>query len=188
MSSSSRGHCAEAARLACVGILVLAAAGSCARYRCGTVGHPELKTVAVTDFGNDTNEARLGTQLQKCLAEHFTVDSALRLTHSDTADAVVSGRVLGYRLRQVAAGKRRDSSARDRDSDAYQATVFRTEVDVEFQVEVPGRTEPLVGPVTVSGAAVFSHLPDLNTARQEGLDRAVNDAAVRMVAALTEAW
>ena len=101
---------------------------------------------------------------------------------------VVTGRIRQCRMSRLAAAKRRDDAARDRDSDAYQSAIFRVEVVVEFQTVKPGREKPLIAARQARGVADFSHLPDMNAAKQEALRLAVNDVASEMVAAVAEAW
>ena len=167
---------------------VLAALAGCRMYECGSVAHPQLKTIAIGSFSNSTDEPRLGAILRQGLAERFMTDGSLTLVSADAADAVVTGRIRQCRMSRLAAAKRRDDAARDRDSDAYQSAIFRVEVVVEFQTVKPGREKPLIAARQARGVADFSHLPDMNAAKQEALRLAVNDVASEMVAAVAEAW
>jgi len=177
-------------RFALVGACLAALAGlpGCRSYRCGSIMHPQINTLAIGAFQNATEEPRIAPLLRGKLAEQFMTDGSLKVTTLDKADAVIRGRILHYGLRQVAAAKTRDSASRDRDSDAYQTTIFRAEVRVEFEVVIPGRERSVVSAKQVLGTADFSRLPDLNVARREGLGQAANDAARRMVVAVAEAW
>lgn len=170
-------------------VLLLAAVAVCGcRYRVGTLMHPQLKTVGLGDFGNETVEPGLEQALRTQLVEQFTTDGSLRPVGRGAADFLVEGRIVDVTTRQVASVKRRDDSDLDEDRDAYQASVFRTTVQVEFRAVVPGRAEPLLTAATVTGTADYSRLPDLSISRDGGVRRALHDASKQIVTAVSEAW
>ncbi len=160
----------------------------CASYRVGSALHPQINSLAVGAVTNSTREPGLGIVLRRKLTEELTVDGSASLTTTDRADAVVNTRIVSCVARTIAATSKRDDAARDRDRDTYQAAIHRAEVRVEFDAVMPGRAGPVVSSQQVRGTADFSHLPDLHVARDDAFEQALNDAARKIVAALTEAW
>jgi hypothetical protein len=169
-------------------VLLAAAAAGCQSYRCGTVMHPQIRTVAVPPVENKLVEPELGIWFRQRLIEHFMEDGSLKVVPADEADAVVRAQVKESRTSWISAARARNERTRARDRDAYQSTVFRAEVRVLFEVTVPGRVKPLISLRDLWGTASFSPLPDFSVAKAEGLRQATDDAAARTVAAVTEAW
>ena len=178
-------------RNVCLGsLLTLCLTGTfgCRCYHSGSIMHPQIKTLAVGKFENRTYEPRLSALLRQKLAENFMTDGSIRVASMDNADVILHGIILTYQVSEIAAAKMRDENERERDSDAYQSAIFRVGVEVEFEVVIPGRERPVIAMRKVRGTADFSRLPDLNLARQQGFKQALNEAALEMVTAVTEAW
>ena len=174
-----------------IGLICLAAlagATGCRSYHWGSLMQPQVKTIAIGMFQNPTEEPTLGPVLRRKLAEQFMTDGSLRVTDSERADAVVRGRIVACRFQATARSKTRDDRALADERDAYQPTAFQAEVEVEFEVIVPGRDKPLVSQRRVIGKGNFTRLPDLEVPRQEGVGLALNDAAIKVVSSVTEAW
>ena len=172
--------------LALPAILVATLAG-CTSYRCGSIVHPQLATIAVGRIANMTDEPRQGLLCREMLVENFMLDGSLRVVPERKADAVLNGRITRYRLARAASGKRRKEDARDHDRDAYQTTVYSAEVTLALELTVPGREAPLKSE-TVVGRAEFPRLPDFVAAKEHALRQALGDAACKAVASVTEAW
>jgi hypothetical protein len=166
--------------------LALLAAGGCAGYRSGSLMHPQIERVAVGSFRNDTEEPGLSTHLRQTLTEAFLNDGSVRVTDAAGADVVVEGRILRYTMDRVAASKISDDRQDGRST--YQTTIFEARVEIEFEVRMPGLRRPVLDRRSLSGTAQYAELPDFAVARNEGLRRAVQDAAVQIAAAVTEGW
>jgi len=163
-------------------------ASGCQNYKWGSVGHPEIKTVGVGSFTNKTDQSGLSTLLRSKLVEQFMLDGSVRVVDPDQADVVISGQIRWYHTYTVAQAETRDDKDRDSDRDAYQTTVFGADIRVSYSLRVQGRSEPIRAGHGIRGKSRFWELPDLDTARQDGLRRAVDDAARQLVAAVTEGW
>lgn len=158
----------------------------CSAYHWGSVMHPQVKTLAVGQFSNDTQESALTACLRQHIAEQVMTDGSLKVVSASEADMVVQGRIVQCLSKGISSSKRRLVSDGDRDS--YQITIFRAQVQIEFEAVIPGRTDPLIPKQQVTGYADYSRLPDLRVAQQEALRQATVDAAARVVNAITEAW
>ena len=186
---ASRISFLHAVRALVAGAALLLTAG-CASYHCGSLMHPQFKTVAVGDFYNKTEEAGLTVCLRQGLAEAFMTDGSLKLASLADADAVVQGRILQYQTRAIGfhyIGK--DDPTNDY-RNTYQGSLYQIEVVVEFEVIIPDPKRPVLvlDKRTVRGIAEFGKLPDRTIARDEALRRATRDAAQQVAAAVTEGW
>ena len=180
-------QCLVRALVAGAGLIL---ATGCASYHCGSLMHPQFKTVAVGEFYNKTEEAGLTVCLRQGLAEAFMTDGSLKLVSTASADAVVQGRILQYQTRAIGfkyIGK--DDPTSDY-RNTYQGSLYQIEVIVEFEVIIPDPKRPVLvlDKRTVRGIAEFGKLPDRTIARDEALRRATRDAAQQVAAAVTEGW
>lgn len=76
---------------------VALAAGSCA-YGTSTALLPaHLKSVAIPAFQNATSDYTLQQELTDAVVTRFVQDNHLRIVDEHTADAVVRGKIIGYK-------------------------------------------------------------------------------------------
>lgn len=170
------------------GLALLSMLAGCQRYHTGSLMHPQIATVAVGDFQNPTAEPRLDVQLKSRLVEQLGKSGSVVVRAVPDADAVLRGRILSTRIDAIASARTRDDAARTQDREAYQPTVFRATVVVEYELIMPGREQPVVAARQAVGTADFARLPDLDVARRQALRLALGDVAVKIAADVTEAW
>lgn len=173
------------------GLLIVCCSG-CMQYRMGFLKHPQMKTVAIGDFENQTDEPAMAILLRKKLAEQFSTESAMQLAGADNADIVVQGKIQSYSTERSAAAKIRDEDELPDERSAYRTNIYKVKLRVDFETVVPGRTggghnAPLISRSIVSEGS-FSEMPDLHTSRRIGLQQALREAASRIVTSVTEAW
>lgn len=169
--------------------LIAAGSGGCSHYGMGFIPHPQISTVAIGRFENQTDEPALAVILRKQLAEQFSTDTALRLAESDQADVLVRGKIIAYELNRESAAKLRDDDEQPENRSTYATSIFNVKVTVEFETVIPSRNNARVIPrKRVVGDGDFNQMPDLNVSRQMGLQQALHDAATQIVYSITEAW
>jgi hypothetical protein len=179
-----------AVALLAAGVL-LALLPGCAGYRHGSLMHPQIHSIAVGEFANDTEEAGLTVHLRQKLADSLMTDGSVTLKSEEKADAVLRGRILKYEMSSLAARRASDATKNSSSTslrDTYQTTIYRTEVVVEFELIIPGMRTPVLERREVHGRAEYTPLADLEIARAEALRRAIQDAARQISAETTEAW
>jgi len=165
----------------------LVAVSGC-QYQWGPVAHPQIHSLAVGTFANDTRESTATAGLRGKIAEALSKEPGIALAQPDTADAIVQGRVMTVSQHQLARAKlRNDADVRD-DADAYQTSLYRLEVVVEYEVRIPGYAKPFIEKRLVTGQADMGNWPDQQIMRASALTLALADAATQIVAAVTEAW
>lgn len=166
------------------GLLLLA---GCSSYHAGSLMHPQIKTLAIGEFRNDTEEAFLTAALRQKLADAFTVDGSVRVVARDRADVIVRGTIKRLDLESVAS-RRLSEKSRDENRDNYQTSIYRVTVDVTWELVLPDRRRPVLDPRPAKGVAEFSSLPDYHVARNEALRRAMADAAEQIRSGVVEGW
>lgn len=166
---------------------VLVGAAGC-QYRWGTVAHPQIRSLAVGTFANETRESSATATFRGKLAEALSKEPGFGLAQPEVADAVIQGRVVTVSQRQLARAKLRDEDDVKHEADAYQTVLYRMEVTVEYEVLIPGSAKPFIEKRQVTGEADLGNWPDHQVMRANALGLALADAATQIVAAVTEAW
>ncbi len=178
--------CGRLARLAM--LLMAVAAGGCRHYQVGFLPHPELQSIAVGPFANQTTEPALSVDLRSRLAEALMRDGSLRVDSLDQARVVLDGTIVGLRSRQIAAVKGNQDELSDYQAE-YRTALYRMAVVVRFSVVANGEERrQIIAEQSVVGEADYPNTPDLEVARGEAIKQAVNDAARQIAAAIVEAW
>ena len=149
-------------------------------YTMGTLGHPQLESVAVAPVSNETLFYNASAQMRMMLTECFTTDGTLKLVSANKADCIVYAQITDVKFNSI------DWSSGNDDS--FTANEWRCIVNVTYSVVLPGRAKPLVDNGKITGSSDFTSGPDLESARINGMRQAMFSAAKKMVAAVTEAW
>jgi hypothetical protein len=166
---------------------VLLALSGC-QYQWGAVAHPQIRSLAVGTFANNTREASATASLRGKLAEAVSKEPGISLAQPDAADAIIEGKILTVAQHQLARAKLRDDADLSHKSEAYQTSLYRMEVTVEYEVRIPGYAKPFVEKRQVVGQADMGNWPDQQIQRSSALGLALADAASQIVATVTEAW
>lgn len=75
---------------------VLALAGCNYSFRAGSFPPPDVKTIAVQPFDNETDQFQIGGELYNQLLKDLPHSLGLRTAGEDVADAVVKGKITRY--------------------------------------------------------------------------------------------
>jgi hypothetical protein len=172
-------------RAAAAGILL--AVSGC-QYQWGALAHPQIRSLAVGTFANDTRESGATASLRGKLAEVLSKEPGITLAQPEVADAVIQGKIVAVAQHPLARAKLRDEADVKHDADAYQTVLYRMQVTVEYEVRIPGYAKPFMEKSQVIGQADMGNWPDQQIQRSSTLGLALADAATQIVAAVTEAW
>jgi len=167
------------------GILLLA---SGCQYRWGAVAHPQIHSLAVGLFANDTQESSATATLRGKLAERVSREPGLELAEPDVADAIIQGRIVTITSRRLARAKMRREEDVKNDSDVYQTALYRLDAVIEYEVRIPGYAKAFIGKRYVTGQTDMGNWPDQQIVRANAIGQALADAATQIMAAVTEAW
>ncbi len=160
--------------------VVLLMTGGCG-YRIGTMGHPQIKTIAIAAVKNDTVIYNLSAIMRNVLVEQFMLDGTLKVVSEEKADCILYARIVESTLEEVS----ESSSASDR---TFEPEEWKINVRAEYSVIIPGQKAALIPLRRVSGSANFQAPGDMDSARRRGASQACRKAAIEMVEFTTEAW
>ena len=159
---------------------VLLMTGGCG-YRIGTMGHPQIKTIAIAAVKNDSTVYNLAAVTRNVLAEQFMLDGTLKVVSEKKADCILYARVIQVTSSEVT----ESSSSSDR---TFEPEEWQIKVGVEYSVIIPGQKAPLIPLRKVTGTANIQAPGDMDYAIRRGAAQACRQAAVEMVEFTTEAW
>ena len=166
---------------------VLAAAALCllcgCGYRIGTMGHPQIKTIAIAPVKNDTTLYNAAWILRNVLVEQFMLDGTLKVVSEKEADCILYARINESSVSEVTSTHRYNRS-----DSSFQPHEWKITVKAEYSVIIPGRKDPLIPLRNVSGSANFQAPGDVDSARRRGAAQACRETAVEIVEFTTEAW
>jgi hypothetical protein len=158
--------------------LLLSPLSGCVGYKLGSNLPPNIHSVAVPVFVNQSGEPALETLTTSATIQEFQKDGSLKVADRSTADTVVEVTLKKYKLAPL----------RYRSDKATTAREYRLTLVAEMTwLRLPGR-EILAGPLRVEGYADFEALTDLPSARRDALPEAADDLAHRIVRTIVEHW
>lgn len=165
------------------GILVSLAACAllpgCASYRLGSMLPPEIKTVYIPTFVNETSEPFIETDVTRATMEALQLDGSLRIARSaDDADAVLTVKLTGYDLNPLTYEKVRRTAANE----------YRLVLTAQVVLASTKGGKVLAEDPLVQGESTFDIAGDFTTSKATGLPVAARDLGRRIVAAVVEAW
>ena len=163
-------------------LLSLFAVSGCG-YRIGFVGHPQISSLGVAPVANETLLYNAAGTLRALLCERIMNDGTYTLKRENDADCVIHARVVKSTFNEISW-----TSSNSDDTGDFFPEYYRVTVTVEYSVILPSRLTPLIGPVQVTGEAMFDNMIDLETARRSGIKQALWDATKKIVDGCTEAW
>ena len=156
--------------------------GGCG-YRIGTMGHPQIRTIAIAPVKNDTTVYNLSWILRNVLVEQFMLDGTLKAVDEKKADCILYARIVSSTVRVVSEKHKYDRRRGDFEPDEWKISV-----SVEYSVIIPGQKKPLIPLRKVTGSANYQSPGDVDAARRRAAGQACRDAAVEIVEFTTEAW
>ena len=81
-------------------------------YRIGTMGHPQIHTIAIAPVKNDTTVYNLAWILRNVLVEQFMLDGTLKAVDEKKADCILYARIVSSSVRVVAEKHKYDRTPR----------------------------------------------------------------------------
>ncbi|MBE6358075.1 MAG: hypothetical protein E7057_02375 [Lentisphaerae bacterium] len=151
-------------------------------YTVGSLGHPQLESVAVAPVTNDTLAYNAAATLRGLLCERVTTDGTMKLKSLESADCIIYAKVKKVSYNALNYGTLPNGD------DTILANEWNCKVEVVFSLIMPGRGKPLFAERTVSGSSKFINGPNMETSRENALRQALFDAAKTVVSNITEGW
>ncbi len=170
----------RSALLLCFSLMLSLLLSGCG-YHMGSMMHPQIKSIAISEIRNDTREPLLTPVMRNQLAAAFQFDNSLELKEKDEADCILYCRIISVDTRSI----RESSTDADR---TYRPSEFRITINAEFMVKIPGKSEPLIPMRSVSRAVNYQYNADPNVGKYYGMRQAAYDLSRLIVQYTTEAW
>lgn len=150
-------------------------------YHMGSMMHPQIHSIAFSEVRNDTKEPLVSEFVRSQIAACFQTDNSLKITSKEKADCILYCRVTNV----TQSASRTTPSVED---DAFNPAEFSVSVSVEFEVLIPGRSEPLIPKRSVSGSAKYQYIFDPAAGRTSGLRQACYELGRQVVEYTVEGW
>ena len=168
-------------RSALASILCIFLSGGCAGYHIGNI-QPKfmegIHSIAVPAFKNDTLIPRIEVLVSDTFVRQIQQDGTYKIASSEaTADAVMEGVITEVRRR----------ASRDVIGDVQATQEFEMTLVVHYRI-IRRATGEVVDERNVNGTTTFFVSGDVNQDELQAVPIAAEDAAVRMVAEISEGW
>jgi hypothetical protein len=151
----------------------------CVGYRLGSMLPPDIKTVHVPSFVNETSEPLVDVECTRAVIENIQLDGSLKIAGEDFADTVLTVVVYGYDLKPVAFSKQRQRT---------RAEEYRLILTARVLLKRRMTGEVVVENPAVRGDATFEVLGNLPQSKRNALPRAADDLAHQIVKRVVEVW
>ncbi len=163
---------------ALAGISLCLLINGCAGYRLGSMLPPDIKSVYVPTFVNNTTEPQLEVETTQALVEELQRDGSLRVVNEDQADAILNVTLKKYAIQPVAYRKDSRTSARE----------YRIVLNAGMVMTRRSNGSVVVDAPNVRGEYVFPVAGDLTSSKLRGLPDAAADLAHNIVEKVVEVW
>jgi len=150
----------------------------CVGYRLGSMVPPDIRSVYVPTFVNQTGEPLLEIETTRAAIQEFQKDGSLKVAPEDEADAILRIKLTEYQLTPLAYNSVRKTEANEYRLTIYASLVLTRRRDNTVITESP----------RVRGEATFEIIGDLSTSKRAGLPPAAADLAHSIVQRVTEMW
>lgn len=162
----------------CAALTCVLLSTGCVGYKLGSNLPPNIRSVAVPVFVNQTGEPALETLTTSATIQEFQKDGSMKVADRGTADTVVEVTLKKYKLAPLRYRSDRATTARE----------FRLTLEAEVTWRRLPSQEVLAHAGKVEGYADFEALTDLPSARRDALPDAATDLAHRIVRTIVEYW
>lgn len=161
--------------IAVASLVCLAALSGCG-YRLGSLLPASMKTVAVPNFKNYTNEPGIEIQVTNGVIERFQVDGTLEVAPEEEADTLLIGEIIDYKREGLRLSTENDTT-----------TEFRVTIAVRLTFKDLKTGKVLWVADRVEGEAAFPPGNSGPEAERAAIPRVVEDLAEDVVSKVVDA-
>jgi hypothetical protein len=159
-------------------MMACAAFTGCTSYHLGSALPPNLKTIYVPTFANETGHPQLEFDTTSATLREFQKDGTLKVTSQDQADAILETKLVRYELVPL----------RYRSDQRTTANEYRLILTADV-VLLDGRTRKVLMQTSgVIGESTFLATSDLQAQERNALPTAARDLAHHIVETVVEYW
>lgn len=176
-----RGNPARLTKMAtttAVALILLSALPGCVGYQLGSMLPPDIQTVYVPTFINETEEPLLEIETTRAAISEIQRDGSLRIASAEEADAILTVRLIEFRLQPLAYDRDRRAAAEE----------YRMYITASVVLTRRSTDEIIAQSARVTGNATFFLVGDMTSSKQSALPEASRDLAHLIISRLVEAW
>ena len=174
-----RNPFAIGAGAAMCGLLLLLFSGvGCVGYHLGSMLPPDIQTVHVPTFVNETEEPLIEAESTRAALRAIQRDGSLQLTNEDVADAVLEVTLINFNLEPLAFSRDRRTAAEE----------YRLSLTARYVLRRRATGEVIVESPRIHGENTFFFTGDLTSAKLDALPGAAEDLGRRIISDAVEMW
>jgi hypothetical protein len=150
----------------------------CVGYRLGSMLPPDIKTVHVPTFINNTEEPLLEIAATRAAIQEIQRDGSLKIAPEETADSILTVRLTRFRLEALEYDRERRAAADE----------YRAYLTASMQLVRRGSGDVIAASENIEGDATFLLTGDLTSAKESVFPEVSEDLAQRLVSRMVETW
>ena len=177
MNSHQKARLTQLAMLPLL-LVFLVGAFSCAGYQLGSMLPPDIRTVVVPTFDNDTDEPQLEVETTRRTISAIQRDGSLRLVPREEADSELLVTLVDFDLQPLAFDRDRRAAAEE----------YRLYITAAIQLIRLSTGETIVENPRVRGESTFEFFGDHSSAKLTAIPDAADDLAQQIISTLVETW
>lgn len=170
--------CKRGFGLLAAGLVLALVASGCVGYQLGSMLPPDIQTVHIPTFVNDTEEPLIEVEATRAAVRAIQRDGSLRLAGEETADAVLLVTLTDFRLQPLAFGLERRAAAEE----------YRMYLTATYELQRRTTGEVIVGSPRIRGESTFFFTGDLTSAKLDALPEAAEDLGRQIITEAVEMW
>ena len=159
-------------------VLCVLGLNGCIGYGLGTTLPPDIRSVHVPTFVNETDEPQLEIRTTSATISELQKDGTLRIAHKDQADALLEVTLKKYEVIPIRYD--RDESTTPKE--------HRIQITALVVLTKTADQKVLVDNHAVLGESTFEIITDLTSAKRRALPKAAKDLAHNVVESVVEYW
>ncbi len=157
--------------------LILTHLTGCVGYRLGSSLPPDVSSVHVPTFVNDTNEPLLESDTTRAAIQEFQRDGTLRVLDKDAADLLLEVSLVEFTLEPLRFDRDQSKTAEE----------YRMRIKADILL-TRRKTGEVMTQRRVAGETFFDFSGDLGTSKRTALPLAAADLAHDIVESVVEYW
>lgn len=150
----------------------------CVGYRLGSMLPPDIQTVYVPTFVNETQEPLLELETTRRAINFIQRDGSLRIESENAADAILHVTLHDFRLQALTFDQDRRAAAEE----------YRLLITAAIAMVRADTGEVIVQDPSITGDTTFLFTGDLTSSKQAALPDAADDLAQLIISRIVETW
>ena len=164
--------------LTIVCLLALLAGPGCASYQLGSMLPPDIRSVHVPTFLNETGEPLIEVETTRAIIRAIQRDGSLLIAGEEDADAVLSVVLTDFHLQALGFDRERRAAANE----------YRMRIRAQLVLTRRETGAVIAQSPRIVGESTFIVTGDMTSAKQRAIPDAADDLAQLLISEIVEAW